>query len=192
MESIYYWVKVLGSIWLCVILFFFTVGGNRNTKDDKASMLFLVATLSIVLPVIQYSAGTGEIDLSRGKFSWGFPFVSYLGFLLFLLGMALRWAGVLTLRRQWSVVVGVSEGHKLVDTGIYKFIRHPVYAAVLLELLGFGLALSNWISIIILFIPNAAGLSYRIFVEEKALERHFGNDYIEYERRTKRLIPGIF
>jgi protein-S-isoprenylcysteine O-methyltransferase Ste14 len=192
MESIYYWVKILGGIWLCVILFFFTVGGNRNMKDDKASMLLLVATLSIVLPVIQYSAGTAEIDLSRGKFSWGFPFVSYLGFLLFLLGMALRLAGVLTLKRQWSVVVGVSDGHKLVDTGIYKFIRHPVYAAVLLELLGFGLALSNWISILVLLIPNAASLSYRIFLEEKALERHFGNDYVEYERRTKRLIPGIF
>jgi protein-S-isoprenylcysteine O-methyltransferase Ste14 len=192
MESIYYWVKVLGSIWLCVILFFFTVGGNRNTKDDKASMLFLMVTLSIVLPVIQYSGGTGDIDLSRGKFSWGFPLVSYFGFLLFFFGMVLRWVGILTLKRQWSVVVAVSDGHKLVDTGIYKFIRHPVYAAVLLELLGFGLAVSNWISILILLIPNAASLSYRIFVEEKALERHFGNDYIEYERRTKRLIPGIF
>jgi protein-S-isoprenylcysteine O-methyltransferase Ste14 len=190
MESIYYWVKVLGSIWLCMILFFFTVGGNRNTKADKASMLFLIATLSIVLPVIQYSGETG--DISRGKFSWGFPFVSYFGFLLFFLGIVLRWVGILTLKRQWSVVVAVSDGHELVDTGIYKFIRHPVYAAVLLELLGIGLALSNWISILILLIPNAAVLSYRIFVEEKALEGHFGNDYIEYERRTKRLIPGIF
>jgi protein-S-isoprenylcysteine O-methyltransferase Ste14 len=192
MESIYYWVKVLGGIWLCVILFFFTVGGNRSMKDDKASMLFLVATLSIVMPVIQYSAGTSDIDLSRGKFSWGFPFVSYFGFLLFFLGMVLRVVAILTLKRQWSVVVGISDVHKLVETGIYKFIRHPVYAAVLLELLGFGLAVSNWISILVLLIPNMASLSYRIFLEEKALERHFGNDYIEYERRTKRLIPGIF
>jgi protein-S-isoprenylcysteine O-methyltransferase Ste14 len=128
--------------------------------------------------------------LSPGRFSWGFPYVSYFGFLLFFFGIALRWAGVLTLNRQGSVVV--ADGHKLVDSGIYKIIRHPVYAALLLELLGFGLALSNWLSILILLIPNAVSLAYRIFVEEKALEGYYGNAYVEYERRTKRLIPGIF
>ncbi len=67
-----------------------------------------------------------------------------------------------------------------------------MYAALLLELLGFGLALAKWMSILILIVPNAASLACRIVVEEKALENHFGNDYINYKHRTKQLIPGVF
>jgi protein-S-isoprenylcysteine O-methyltransferase Ste14 len=190
MESIYYVVKILASIWLCMLLLFFTLGGSRSTQDDKASLFFLIATQSIALPVIQDSTGTGVLSL--GRFAWGFPAISYFGFLLFCLGMTLRWAGVLTLKRQWSVVVSVAENHQLVESGIYRFIRHPIYAALLMELLGFGLALSNWITILVLLLPNAVSLAYRIVVEEKALERYYGHAYVEYERRTKRLIPGLF
>jgi protein-S-isoprenylcysteine O-methyltransferase Ste14 len=41
-------------------------------------------------------------------------------------------------------------------------------------------------------VPNAAGFAYRIYVEERALEEHFGDAYINYARKTSRLIPGIF
>ena len=90
------------------------------------------------------------------------------------------------------MIVVVSDDQRLVDSGVYKFIRHPIYSGVILELLGFGVALSNWLSILLLLLPNLASLAYRIFVEEKVLEKHFGDDYLAYERRTKRLIPGLF
>jgi len=53
------------------------------------------------------------------------------------------------------------------------------------------LGLANWISILVLVLLNAASLAYRIYVEEKALEKHFGDEYIKYAHKTKRLIPGI-
>jgi hypothetical protein len=70
MESIYNVVRILGSIWLCMLLLFFTLGGSRSTQDDKASLLFLIATQSIALPVIQESSGMGALSL--GRFSWAF------------------------------------------------------------------------------------------------------------------------
>ena len=153
-----------------------------------------MVTLSSVLPVILYSKDVGKIGfgIGFGEFSWGLPFVSYFRFFLLILGVVIHWMGMLTLKKQWSTVVVVSDNHKLVDTGIYKFIRHPIYTGLLLELFGFGLALTNWASILIRLVPNIASLTYRIFVEEKVLEKSFGNDYINYERRTKRLIPWVF
>jgi protein-S-isoprenylcysteine O-methyltransferase Ste14 len=117
--------------------------------------------------------------------------VSYMGFFLFLVGILIHWTGILTLNKQWSTMVVISKDHQLIDTGIYKYIRHPIYAAILLELLGLGLGLANWISILALVGLNAASLAYRIYIEESALEKHFGDVYVNYAQKTKRLIPGI-
>jgi protein-S-isoprenylcysteine O-methyltransferase Ste14 len=172
-----------------MVVFLFALGDNRSS-NDRWSTLFLFATLSAFLPTIQYSASLKESQ--AGTIAWGFPFLSYTGFALIFLGLILNWTGILTLRKQWSTVVAFSKDHQLIDTGVYRFIRHPIYAAVLLEILGFGLTLENWIIILLLIIPNGLSFGYRIFVEEKALEGYFGEKYTQYERRTKRLIPGIF
>jgi protein-S-isoprenylcysteine O-methyltransferase Ste14 len=189
MDSIYHTVRLLAALWLVMVVFLFGLGGNKSS-DERWSTLFLFATLSAFLPTIQYSATL--LASGEGTIPWGFPFLSYSGFLLIFLGLLLHGTGILTLRKQWSTVVAFSKDHQLIDRGVYRFIRHPIYAAVLLELLGFGVALSNWIIILLLFIPNGLSFGYRIFVEEKALEGYFGETYIQYEHRTKRLIPGIF
>ena len=189
MESIYYAVKVVALLWMLMVAFIAMFGANRSVKDDRSSMHFLAITLTTVLPTIGYTVTAGTT--APGAFSWGFPIVSYLGFFVFVLGLVINWTGILTLNKQWSAIVVISQNHKLIDTGIYKYIRHPIYAGVLLQLLGLGLGLANWISILVLVLLNAASLAYRIYVEEKALEKHFGDEYIKYAHKTKRLIPGI-
>lgn len=189
MTSIYSAVSLLGKLWLVMLLVIFAVGGRKSDQDDRGSSLLIIAALSPVLPIIQYM---DPAKTALGRISWGDPLVSYLGFLLFFLGLIVHLTGILTLKKQWTTMVAAPEGRVLVEKGIYQFIRHPVYAGILLELLGFGLALANWVSILILIVPNAASFTYRIVVEEKALERYFGADYLSYERKTKRLIPGLF
>ncbi len=77
------------------------------------------------------------------------------------------------------------------ETGIYKYIRHPIYAMLLAETLGFCVALSNWVSFLLIFVPNLLTVSYRIYVEERALLEVFGDRYRSYMKSTKRLIPKI-
>jgi protein-S-isoprenylcysteine O-methyltransferase Ste14 len=190
MLSIHDSVELIARLWILMLLLFFAASGYRSAQQDKASQLFMIATLAIVLPVVENSGRIGRTGL--GEITWGFPWVSYFGFVLFFSGLALNWIGIGTLKKQWSVAVVVSQDHQLVDTGVYRFIRHPIYTGVLLELLGFGVALANWLSILLILLPNIASLAYRIIVEEKVLERHFGDQYRDYEHRTKRLIPGIF
>jgi len=99
---------------------------------------------------------------------------------------------VITLKQQFTTKVSIIEGHKIVETGIYKVIRHPAYLGYLVSLLGIGLVLGNWVGLTALVVLPLLGILYRIHVEESVLLGYFGTAYQEYVNRTKRLLPGIW
>lgn len=189
MGSVHNVINTLAGIWIFAILIIFAFSGSTSAQYDRFSVFFIIITLSISFATIRYTINTGET--APGAFSWGFPIVSYFGFFLVFFGALIHLTGIITLNKQLSAVVVISKNQKLVDTGIYKYIRHPIYAGLLLEFLGFGIALANWITILILLVLNAFSLTYRIYVEEKALKNYFGDAYVNYARKTKRIIPGI-
>jgi protein-S-isoprenylcysteine O-methyltransferase Ste14 len=88
--------------------------------------------------------------------------------------------------------VSIIEKHEMIETGIYKVIRHPAYLGYLTSLLGIGLVLGNWVGLTALVMLPLAGILYRIHVEESELLGYFGSAYQEYASRTKRLLPGIW
>jgi protein-S-isoprenylcysteine O-methyltransferase Ste14 len=71
-------------------------------------------------------------------------------------------------------------------------LRHPSYAGLLLAFLGFGLATADWVSLAAVWLPVLAAVLYRIRVEERLLVESFGDEYRDYARATKRLVPGLF
>jgi len=79
-----------------------------------------------------------------------------------------------------------------VQTGPYRYIRHPAYSGTFLTMLGVGLAMTNWASLMALLLCVFSGHLYRVHVEEKALIRAIGQPYIEYMRHTRRFIPWVF
>jgi len=115
-----------------------------------------------------------------------------LGVFLILLGVALRWYAIWTLGRYFTRDVAVSTDQKIVQTGPYRSIRHPAYSGTFLTMLGVGLAMTNWASLIVLLMLVLAGHMYRVHIEEKALIETIGQPYIEYMHHTKRFIPMIF
>jgi protein-S-isoprenylcysteine O-methyltransferase Ste14 len=112
------------------------------------------------------------------------------GLTLMLLGIGLRWYAVRTLGAYFTTTVATRAGQPIIEVGPYRLVRHPSYAAILMILLGFCLALTNLFSFLGL-VPAAIGLGYRIRVEERALLERLGEDYAAYMRRTKRLIPRV-
>jgi protein-S-isoprenylcysteine O-methyltransferase Ste14 len=70
--------------------------------------------------------------------------------------------------------------------------RHPSYTGGLTSFFGLGLAFANWLSLAILMIIIVIVYLYRMHVEEKVLIASLGDEYLEYSRQTKRLIPGIY
>lgn len=83
-------------------------------------------------------------------------------------------------------------GHKVVTTGPYARIRHPAYLGVILLWLGFGV-LSGNLAIALFFPVVFVGVYlYRISVEEEMLVRDLGDDYVQYQRRTRKLVPEVY
>ena len=70
--------------------------------------------------------------------------------------------------------------------------RHPSYTGGLTTFIGLGLALANWLSLLGLMVMIVTVYIYRMNVEEKVLIVALGDEYLEYSRQTKRLIPGIY
>jgi protein-S-isoprenylcysteine O-methyltransferase Ste14 len=127
-----------------------------------------------------------------GGFSTLSPLLGYLGCLIMLIGIAIRLVAVATLKRQFTITVSIVEKHEIIDTGIYRTVRHPAYLGLLAFLLGLGLASGNWFSLAALVVLPLAATLYRIHVEERALLSHFGAAYQAYASRTKRLLPGVY
>jgi len=109
-----------------------------------------------------------------------------------LLGVALRWYAIWTLGRYFRPVVTASAEQPVVQRGPYRLIRHPAYSGTFLTMLGLGLAMTNWASLVALLGCVFAGYAYRVRVEEAALVRALGQPYVDYMRRTKRFIPRVF
>jgi len=81
---------------------------------------------------------------------------------------------------------------KLITTGIYRYVRHPMYLGGLISSIGVYSVLAGWkITICLTYISIQFILS-RIDKEESFLLMHFGDKYMEYMKRTKMLIPFIF
>jgi protein-S-isoprenylcysteine O-methyltransferase Ste14 len=124
--------------------------------------------------------------------SWHRTALFLIGIVLILLGVALRWYAIWTLGRYFTRDVAVSTAQKVVQNGPYRSIRHPAYSGTFLTMLGVGLAMTNWASLVVLLICVLTGHMYRVRVEEKALSQTIGQPYAEYIHHTRRFIPFVF
>lgn len=153
---------------------------------DKGSVWLLTISISLGywLSFIIASTKVGRI------FHWNIFFA--IGSFLALIGLIIRITSILTLKQQFTYTVTKIENHELIETGLYKKIRHPGYLGQLIIFLGISTCLSNWISILLMIIPVLLGYLNRINVEEKFMIKNMGQKYLDYQKRTKRLIPGIY
>jgi len=116
----------------------------------------------------------------------------WIGVAILLVGLGIRIWAVVALGGSFRLTVETHQGQKVVDSGPYRYVRHPAYSGLLLICLGYGLSLQNWLSLAsAVFFPVAA-LLYRIHIEERHLIASMGEDYNRYQTRTKRLIPWIW
>lgn len=162
-------------------------GRRVRTRLDKGSLAAfdVSGVLSIPAGVV-----LGFTDYGRVR-AYG-PYVAGAGLVLLVAGTALRWAAIRALWKYFTVNVSILEGQKVVRRGLYGVVRHPSYTGLLVRYLGFGLALANWLSAALVFLPLLCATLYRIRVEEQALRAHFGEEYAAYASATKRLVPGIY
>jgi protein-S-isoprenylcysteine O-methyltransferase Ste14 len=111
-------------------------------------------------------------------------------YIIFLTGLILRVFCILQLKNKnyWRII----PPQRLITTGVYKYIRHPMYSGGLLMSLGLFGILTEWKITICLFYLLVNFTIDRIDKEEQMMLMVFGDKYIEYMKKTKMLIPFIF
>jgi protein-S-isoprenylcysteine O-methyltransferase Ste14 len=155
-------------------------------RQDKGSHVVLLGLVVIgVLLGLLLAFKVQVFAITSGN-----VFLFWLGLLLIYAGMALRISAIAVLGAFFTTVA-IAPEQPVIEAGPYRLIRHPSYTGFLITLLGLGLSLTNWLSLLVIMRCALLGVSYRIHVEEHVLKAQLGQRYQEYMRRTKRLIPFV-
>lgn len=176
------------TMFLIRIYFRWRFRNNKIVESRKTTLEIFLLSVAFI--------GMFLIPLSF-VFSSLFDFVNYIlpswsgwiGTIIFLLALWLLWRSQSDLGRNWFQTLELREGHQLITNGVYKKIRHPMYAAFWLWGIAQPLLLHNWIagwSHLAVF-----GLLYflRVPREEEMMIDKFGEEYKSYMKRTGRVIP---
>jgi len=157
-----------------------------NTFDRGTNRLvwILVASSFIFawLPVI----------LDLGRLLVLGDWLTWVGAAIMITGIIFRQYVISVLGKFFTATVQIQNNHELIKAGPYRYIRHPSYLGILIIAIGLGIALANWISLLLCIMLPVTGIMQRIKVEEEELERYFGLQYQDYRKGTWHLIPYIY
>jgi protein-S-isoprenylcysteine O-methyltransferase Ste14 len=161
---------------------------NRSgTRAEGWSLLVVV--LGVVAGIF---GGLGLANWSSAMMRTGRWAVFTAGLVLMASGLTVRHWSIITLGRFFTADVRVHPDQPVVDRGPYRWVRHPSYSGMIMFFVGLGLALTNWMSLLILALLPTTGLVVRIRSEERALTNALGDPYRRYAAGHKRLLPGVW
>jgi protein-S-isoprenylcysteine O-methyltransferase Ste14 len=119
-------------------------------------------------------------------------FAPWCGAAVMLAALWLFWRSHADLGQNWSVTLEVRKGHQLIRRGVYRRVRHPMYASIFLFSLAQGLLLENWLAGWFALVTFAILYFVRTPREERMMCDFFGQEYRDYMRETGRLFPRLF
>ena len=154
-------------------------------RDRNSAKAWDIANLIEPVGMILGFTTVGRIHIGTNLIGW-------VGLIFLVAGITIRWTAVYSLGKYFTGTVLIRNDHRLIRSGLYKYLRHPAYAGGLLAHLGLGLSFSNWFTLGFSSIPYLLAASYRMRVEEQALREAFGVEYLEYSKTVKRLIPKLY
>ena len=159
-------------------------GQPKKKNQDRGSYLLIVIGIDLLLWLTFMFAArrVGMLPI------WS----AYIGYIVMVMGIGIRFSAILQLGRFFSPVVGVVSNQEIIQSGLYHWIRHPAYTGGWLIMVGIGLSLRTWWGVILCAVGSWLLYVYRIHVEEEMLIQHFGEKYVEYIKTTKRMFPRIW
>jgi protein-S-isoprenylcysteine O-methyltransferase Ste14 len=160
---------------------------STGTVKDRGSLLILVGGIWASFWAAMWYGETHARTMLGGA-----PWLATAGLVLLVAGLAIRWTAILTLGTSFSTNVAIHATQTVRKNGLYRWMRHPSYTGAMLCFAAVGVEERNWVSLAIMVVLPTAALMYRIHVEERALTEAFGQEYVDYSRVTKRLLPGIY
>jgi len=162
------------------------VNRKRDTVAGKVQENLTLRLFLLIGTVMTLGSVAEFIILNR----WSYSYAALIGGILCaIVSFKLRWAAIAALGKFWSLHVEIRENHEFVQSGPFRFMRHPTYFSMVLELAAFGLICSAWWMLLIIPIVFIPALALRLRLEEPALVEKFGDTYRDYQRRVPMRIP---
>jgi protein-S-isoprenylcysteine O-methyltransferase Ste14 len=152
----------------------------------SSQVLWVSGMISILLVIATPVLNACQIG------NWSYTTVGWLGLIVMLSGLAMRYWAAKTLGEFYTRTLQVTEGQKIINQAPYNVIRHPGYLGTLLMEIGAGLAVMNWVVLLAAVVIGITSRAYRIGVEEKMLEASFGGEYKMYSDKTWKLVPLLY
>ena len=165
-----------------------TPGSAAAAGSEGVAFARTAVAIHMVAFAVMYF-GLGQAVIPHAVPTW-FVGQRLAGFGVILLGAVLASWAVASFQ-SWRFQAKLDAGHQLATGGPFRYLRHPIYAA--LNLLALGSAV--WVPTMALWIAfglMVIGSEVRARLEERLLHRAFGQTYADYSLRTKRFIPGIY
>jgi len=162
------------------------VVGVTADERDKGSFHWITAS-AVVGMSIAGAFGFSGLGGVTNVHVW-----ELLGAFVLLAGTAIRLHAIAVLANQFTSRVTILNGHKLVRSGLYRYVRHPSYLGQILILVGIGALMANVVALLAAPLMTTVALLWRIRVEERAMADHFGAAYEEYHKTTWRLLPLVW
>jgi len=160
---------------------------SRRERVREGILLATSFTGLFILPLIYVT--TGKPQVADYPFH---PLLAWLGTATFAMALIGFYRTHRDLGRFWSVTLEIRQTHELVTTGVYRHVRHPMYAAFFLWAVAQALLLPNWIAGPAGLVGFGTLFGLRVRREERMMEAAFGDAYRAYAARTWRVIPGVF
>jgi protein-S-isoprenylcysteine O-methyltransferase Ste14 len=161
---------------------------RKSLRDLRERTILLIGFLGLlVMPAVYVASGFPAA--AERPFS---ALAAWLGIVCLAAACWLFWRSHSELGRNWSISLEMRSHHRLVQTGVYRLVRHPMYSSFFLLGLAQLLLLPNWVG-------GGAGVAgafilyvFRFRREETMMVENFGDEYRVYMRQTKRLVPWVF
>ena len=182
--------SVLTGVWAAgeILLAVFTTTREGVGKiHDRGTQMMLWAVIIGSFKLDGWMHGLFTANMP-GSDSWLRPMALWV----LIVGLTVRAAAIITLGRAFSANVALRAGQTLQRGGLYSLVRHPSYLGLELIFLAAAIHTRTWACFAVILVPPTLAVLYRMHVEEAALRQAFGEEYDDYSRSTRRLIPGIY
>ena len=174
---------------MLVVWFVGALRTKRTARSQSSSSRVLHLCFIPALPLLFAE------KLRRGPLAWRFiarsAAIDYAGLILTVMGIAFAiWARV-HLGRNWSGTVTIKQDHRLIRTGPYAIVRHPIYAGLVLAMLGTAFATGEVGGLVAVGLALIA-MILKFRLEEGFMKEQFGSEYEQYKKNVKALIPFVW
>ncbi len=175
----------VAAVCISIVIDFIIFSSKSSVKKYKRSF---VATGSMFGFFAVYALILGQ---GLGAPSFNDPAFNIVGTVMVAVGCVVNITGRIQLKDNWANHIKIYEGHRLVRHGVYKYIRHPLYASIMLMFFGGSLAYMNWLCAVITGLVFIPFMKYRAKQEEAILLVEF-EEYETYRENTGMFFPKLW